>query len=62
MYKCKHFEIEELVPPELFVALHEDALWRMFDHDILKAADWLRERYGLGAPFTHNQSTNTKGK
>ncbi len=46
MYKCDHFDIEELVPPELFVMLHEDALWRMFDPDILKAADWLRERYG----------------
>jgi len=46
MYKCKHFDIEELVPPELFVMLNEDALWRLFDPNILKAADWLRERYG----------------
>ena len=46
LYKCKHFSIEELVPKPLFDTLHEDVLWGMFDPELLKAADWLRERYG----------------
>lgn len=46
LYKCKHFSIEELVPKMLFDILHEDVLWGMFDQELLKAADWLRERYG----------------
>lgn len=46
MYKCQHFIIEELVTPELHATAHEDVLWSMFDSDLLKAIDWLRERYG----------------
>ena len=46
MYKCKYFLIEELVPKSLYDTMHEDALWKLFDEDILKAADWLREKYG----------------
>ena len=46
MYHCKHFSIEELVPEELFELLHEDVLWGLFDEELLKAADWLRDRYG----------------
>lgn len=45
-YHCKHFSIEELVSPEAFNLLHEDALWSMLDDDALIALDWLRERYG----------------
>ena len=45
-YRCEHFRIEELVSPEAFQMLHEDVLWSAFDEDLLKAADWLRERYG----------------
>lgn len=46
MYKCEHFDIEELVTPELHSTVHEDVLWSMFDTDLLKAIDWLRGRYG----------------
>ena len=53
MYKCKHFSIEELVPEELHMELHEDILWGMFDEDILRFADWLKEFCG-GAPVTVN--------
>jgi len=45
-YRCKYFSIEELVSPAMHKEVHEEALWRMFDPDVLKAADWLRERYG----------------
>ena len=48
MYKCKHFKIEELVPPELFEQ-YKDApykLWWVFDDRALYIADRLREDYG----------------
>lgn len=46
MYKCNHFAIHELVAPETLAQHTEDECWAMFDPDVLKAADWLRERYG----------------
>jgi hypothetical protein len=46
MYKCEHFRIEELVPPELHELLHEDKLWGMFEEDLLRGIDWMRERFG----------------
>lgn len=46
-YRPKHFRIEELVSPELYEVVHEDALWQIFDPNLLKALDWLRERYGI---------------
>ena len=45
-YTCDHFEIHELVAPETLAQHHEEECWAMFDPDVLKAADWLRERYG----------------
>lgn len=45
-YRCKYFSIEELVSPAMHKEVHEEDLWNMFDPDVLKAADWLRERYG----------------
>ena len=48
MYTCNHFEIHELVSPETLAQHTESECWAMFDPDILKAADWLRERYGPG--------------
>lgn len=54
MYKCKHFSIEELVPKQLFELLHEDALWKLFDPELLKAADWAKETYSPDDPVTVN--------
>ena len=51
MYKCKHFKIWELVPPEL-VSLPEDYLWKLFDEKLLRVIDRLRE--DLGQPITIN--------
>ena len=42
MYKCKWFEISELVPPEL-MTLPEDYLWKLFDENLLKVIDRLRD-------------------
>ena len=54
MYKCKHFKIYELVPKELYEMLHEDLLWKMFDENILKAFDWIKEEYSPDDPVTIN--------
>ena len=48
MYICKHFGIKELVTPELYKMFqhNQNVLWRMFNEDVLRGADWFRERYG----------------
>lgn len=46
MYRCEHFELHELVSPDTLQNNEEDVLWLVFDESLLKAADWLRERYG----------------
>ena len=43
VYTCNHFAIHELVAPETLAQHTEDECWAMFDPDVLKAADWLRE-------------------
>lgn len=62
MYKCKYFNIEELVPEKLFYDFkdNEDVLWRLFDPDILKAGDWLREEFGLAFINTWSMNENIK--
>ena len=45
MKHCKHFRIEELVPPKVF----EDRgllAWELMDERIIEAADWLRDEFG----------------
>tara|TARA_R110000772_G_scaffold184459_4_gene295477 strand:+ start:3457 stop:3888 length:432 start_codon:yes stop_codon:yes gene_type:complete len=44
-YKCKHFCIEELVPPEVFEARGEKA-WELLDDRLLYAIDALRNEFG----------------
>ena len=44
-YKCKHFEIHELVPKAIFEARGEKA-WELLDERMLITLDRLRERYG----------------
>ncbi len=46
MYKCKHFSIHELVPPNVFNQRQEKA-WELLDERLLISLDKLRERYGL---------------
>ena len=46
IYKCKHFKIQELVSQELYMKLHEDVLWSMFDENLLRGIDWLRDQFG----------------
>jgi len=45
MYKCKHFEIHELVPKQIYLKRKEKA-WELMDVRILKTIDMLRNRYG----------------
>lgn len=45
MYKCRHFEIEELVPPEVYRTMGNRA-WELMDDRLLMALDLLRDRYG----------------
>lgn len=46
MYKCKYFNIKELVHPTLLKALPENTLWALFDERLLRMADAIREKYG----------------
>lgn len=47
MYICKHFDIEELVPPEVYeMASKEVNLWLIFDREALIILDNLRDTYG----------------
>lgn len=41
----KHFVAQELVPPEVFAARGAKSL-ELFDHNLLRLLDWLRDRYG----------------
>ena len=63
MYRCKHFIIEELVPEELYLevtrlyihkSVAERILWAMFEEDMLKAIDWIKEQYSPNDPVTIN--------
>ena len=45
MYKCKHFVIEELVPPKVFKDRGQKA-WQLLDDRMLMTLDRLREKYG----------------
>jgi hypothetical protein len=47
MYRCKYFQIQELVPPKVYELAPNDAtLWMIFDQESLKVLDLLRETYG----------------
>jgi hypothetical protein len=54
MYKPKHFTIEELVPPQLLDLVEEDVAWKMFDEELLRAIDWVKETYSPNDPVTIN--------
>lgn len=46
MYKCKYFKINELVNPEVLKTMLEYTAWVVFDPNLLKCADMIREKYG----------------
>lgn len=50
MYKCKHFVIQELVPPQVYKERGEKS-WELIDDRSLITLDRLREKYG---PITVN--------
>lgn len=45
MYKCKHFKIQELVPPEVYKD-RGDKAWYLLDDRALETLDTLREHFG----------------
>lgn len=45
MYVCKHFIIEELVPPHVYAERGEKA-WELFDDRALITLDALRDKFG----------------
>jgi len=46
MYQCKHFIIQELVPPHIY---HKrgDKAWELLDAKALRMLDAVRERFGV---------------
>lgn len=54
MYKCKHFKIQELVPPSLLEILPEQMAWKLMDEKVLRLADYLKERYSPDNPVVIN--------
>lgn len=50
-YRCRYFKITEIVSPALLKELGEALCWTLFDPQILKAADYIRE---LEGPITVN--------
>lgn len=44
MYKCKFFNIKELVSPIVYERWKEQA-WMFFDEDVLRELDYIRETY-----------------
>ena len=44
MYKCKHFDIKELVSPAVYRKFGEFA-WAIFDPEILKELDFIRDEW-----------------
>ena len=45
MYKCKHFKIEELVPPSI-VRDYGERAWQFLDERALRTLDKLRDKFG----------------
>ena len=54
MKRCKHFRIEELVPPELFQLVKVDTLWELFDEKLLITIDALKEKFPDGSMYINN--------
>jgi hypothetical protein len=59
-YKCKHFAIHELVPKQMFLEIHEDALWKIFDDGLLMMLDKLKETFPHGSMSINDYFWNGK--
>ena len=46
MFKCRHFDLNELVSPDIWSALTEDACWRLIPPEVVYGLDTLRDMYG----------------
>ena len=46
MYKCKHFELWELVPPSI-INQYGDQAWEFLDERALRTLDKLRDKFGV---------------
>jgi len=45
MYKCKYFEIHELVSPELYEVLGEDKCWELLPETVKLQLDQIRDEF-----------------
>lgn len=45
MYQCRHFDIQELVPPHIYEAMGDKA-WELLDERSLITIDALRDHFG----------------
>ena len=54
-YKCVYFKIQELVDPETYASMGENA-WSLFDTTLLSTLDRIRDRYKV--PITINNWNN----
>ena len=45
MFTCRHFAIQELVPPEIYAG-RGDKAWELLNPKILHAADGIRDMFG----------------
>ena len=51
MYKCKYFDIEELVSKETLDSIGETESWKLIDEKLLEVIDFIRE--GVGPLFAN---------
>lgn len=52
MYKCKHFIIQELVPPHVYEERGEKA-WELFDDRLLQTIDAIRDHFGVSCTINN---------
>lgn len=62
MYKCKHFKLDELVPPEILDQVKDKPWkgWCMFDDRALITLDKLQEKYGTTTVNNYKWGGNRK--
>ena len=58
MYRCKHFDIKELVPEDMYLK-YGDKCWLLFDERALMTIDAIREFVGVPAIINnwHNKGS-----
>lgn len=52
-YTPKHYKLYELLPEDVYTALikelKEDVIWKLFDEDLLRGLDWLKDLFPEGS-------------